>query len=78
MFKNRKIESRLRVGEPEKRKLRMLRSYQAPQASLISMKEADQENVCEYSRKDFRTTMLEAEYKKAKALMASQDNPHSY
>jgi hypothetical protein len=73
-FKNRKIGSKLGVEEPEKCKLRMLRSDQALQASLISVEGIDQENVCESSRKEIRTAMLEAEYKKAKALMAFQNN----
>ena len=78
MFKDRKIGSSLGVGESEKRKLKISRSYQAFQASLFSVEGADQENVCEDSRKDFRTTMLEAEQKKAKALMAFQNNRHFY
>ena len=74
MFKNRKIGSSLGVGESERRKLRVFRSDQPFQASLLSVEEADHENVCEDSRKDFRTAMLEAEHKKAKALMAFQNN----
>jgi len=78
MFKNGKTGSKLGVGESEKRKLRMLRSDQAFQASLISVEGIDQENVCEGSRKDIRTAMLEAEYKKAKALVAFQNNRRFY
>ena len=78
MFKNRKIGSSLEVGKSEKPKLRMLRSYQASQASLFNVEGADQENVCEDSRKDFGTAMLEAEYKKAKAIMAFQNNRRFY
>jgi hypothetical protein len=78
MFKNRKIGRKLGVGESEKFKLRMLRSDQALQASLISVEGIDQENACESSRKEIRTAMLEAEYKKAKALMAFQNNRRFY
>jgi hypothetical protein len=78
MFKNGKIGSKLGVAKSEKRKLRMLRSDQAFQASLVSVAEIDQENVCEGSQKDIRTSMLEAEYKKAKALMAFQNNRRFY
>jgi hypothetical protein len=78
MFKNGKIGSKLGVGESEKGKLEMLRSDQAFKDSLISVEGMDQENVCEGSRKDIRTAMLEAEYKKAKALMAFQNNRRFY
>lgn len=74
MFKNKKIGSNPEVGESEKHKLRVLRSDQALQASLISVEEIDQENVCHDSRKDIRIAMLEAEHKKATALVAFQNN----
>jgi hypothetical protein len=74
MFKNGKVGSKLGVGESEKGKLRMLRSDQASQASPISVEGMEQENVCEGSRKDIGTAMLEAECKKAKALVACQNN----
>jgi hypothetical protein len=74
MFRNGKIGSKLGVGESEKGKLRILRSDQASQASPISVEGMDQENVCEGFRKDIGTAMLEAEYKKAKTLMAFQNN----
>lgn len=74
MFKNKKIGSSQGIEELKKRKLRILRSGQAFQASLVSVEGIDQENVWEDSRKDIRTAMLEAEYKKAKALVAFQNN----
>lgn len=78
MFKNAKIGSKLGIEEPEKHKLRMLRSDHAFQVSPISVDGKDQENVCEGSRKDIRTAMLEAEYKKAKTLVAFQNNRRFY
>jgi hypothetical protein len=78
MFKNKKIGSNLEVGESEKSKLRILGSDQALQASLTTVEGIDQENVCDDSRKDIRTAMLEAEHKKAIALMAFQNNRRFY
>ena len=78
MFKNRKIDGKLGVGKSEKRKLRMLRPDQAFQPSLISVAETGLENVCEGSQKDIRTSMLEAEYKKAEALVTFQNNRRFY
>jgi len=78
MFKNKKIGSSQGVAASEKRKLRMLRSDQTFQISLTSVEGIDQENVCEGFRKDVRTAMLEAEHKKAKALVAFQNNRRFY
>jgi hypothetical protein len=78
MFKNKKIGSNQRIGKLEKRKLRMLRSDQALQALPVSVEGADQESVCEDSQKEIRTAMLEADYQKAKALMAFQNNRRYY
>jgi hypothetical protein len=77
MLKN-KIGSSQRVGELEKRKLRMFRSDQAFQASLVSVERIDQENVREDFREDVRAAILEAEYKKAKAVMALQNYRRFY
>jgi len=74
MLKKTKIGSSRGIGELEERKLRMLRLGQAVQASLINVEKTDRENVCEDSRKDLRTAMLEAERKKAEALVAFQNN----
>jgi len=78
MFKNRKIGRKLGVGESEKFKLRMLRSDNAFHASPVRTETTHQEGVCGDSQKTIRDAMLEAEYKKAKALMAFQNNRRFY
>jgi hypothetical protein len=78
MFKKTKIGTSLGVWELEERKLRMLRLDQAVQAPVMNVEETDQENVCEDSRKDIRAAMLEAESKKAEALVAFQNNRRFY
>jgi hypothetical protein len=68
MFKN-------KVGnDREERTLRMLRSDDAFQASPMSMGETHQENVRGDSQKTVRDAMLEAEYRKAKALCAFRNS----
>ena len=77
MLKN-KIGSGQRPGELEKRKLRMFRSDQAFQASPVSVERIHRENVPEDFRKDITASLLEAEYKRAKAIMAFQNYRRFY
>ncbi|OGD45745.1 hypothetical protein A3K79_06605 [Candidatus Bathyarchaeota archaeon RBG_13_46_16b] len=78
MLKNKKTGSSGRVGESEKHKLRMFRSAQAFQVSLVSVERIGQENVREDFREDIRAVILEAECKKAKAMMALQNYRRFY
>ena len=76
MFKNKKkIGNNSGVIEPENRLLRLLRSDTGFQACLISLERADQEddyNAC--AQEKIGNAMLEAEYKKAKAIMMMQQH----
>jgi len=59
----------------ENRLLRLLRSDTGFQAYLISLEKSDQEddyNAC--AQKEIGNAMLEAEYKKAKAIMMMQQH----
>ena len=69
MFKNKTGNDR-RVEMRQRNVLRMLRSEDAFESSPASMEATCQDTVCEDSQKAVRTAMLEAEYRKAKALMA--------
>lgn len=63
------------VIKPENRLLRLLRSDTGFQASLISQERTDQEDAHNaHIQKDIRNAMLEAEYKKAKAIMMMQQH----
>ena len=76
MFKH-KVGNGRQTREPEKRMLRMLRSDDAFQASPTNMGATYQERVCEDSQRVMRAAMLEAEYKKAKALCSFRNSARS-
>jgi hypothetical protein len=78
MLKNRKIGKSLETGELLKNKLRMLKSGQAFQVSPVNTGRVDQESTCEGSLQDIRNALLDAEYMKAKALVAFQNNRRFY
>ena len=75
MFANKKkIGSDSGVIKPENRLIRLLRSDTGLQASLISLERTDEEYVCGETQKEILNVMLEAEYKKAKAIMMMQQH----
>jgi len=75
MFKNKKkIGNNSGVIEPENRLLRLLRSDTGFQAFLINLKRTNQEDAYSEAQKEVGNAMLEAEYKKAKAIMAMQQH----
>ena len=75
MFKNKKkIGNNSGVIEPENRLLRLLRSDTGFQAFLINLKRTNQEDAYSEAQKDVGSATLEAEYKKAKAIMAMQQH----
>ena len=75
MFKNKKkIGNNSGVIEPENRLLRLLRSDTGFQAFLINLKRTNQEDAYSEAQKDVGNATLEAEYKKAKAIMAMQQH----
>jgi len=75
MFKNKKkIGNNSGVIEPENRLLRLLRSDTGFQAFLINLERTNQEDAYSEAQKEVGNAMLEAEYKKAKAIMAMQQH----
>lgn len=73
--RKKKIGSNLDAIKPESRLLRLLRSNTGLHASFIGLERTDQEdgyNAC--AQKEVRHAMLEAEYKKAKAIMMMQQH----
>jgi len=76
--KKKKTGSNSTLTKPENRLLRLLRSDKGFQASLISLERTDREDACTEDQKMIGNAMLEAEYKKAKALLAFQNNQRFY
>jgi len=75
MFTNKKkIGNNSGVIEPENRLLRLLRSDTGFQAFLINLERTNQEDAYSEAQREVRNAMLEAEYKKAKAIMAMQQH----
>jgi len=75
MFKNKKkIGNNSGVIEPENRLLRLLRSDTGFQAFLINLERTNQEDAYSEAQKEVGNATLEAEYKKAKAIMAMQQH----
>jgi hypothetical protein len=72
--RKKKIGSNSGVTKPENRLLRLLRSDTGFQASLISLERTNQEDAYNEFQKEVGIAMLEAEYKKAKAIMAIQQH----
>ena len=72
--RKRKIGSNSGVIKPENRLLRLLRSDTGFQAFLINLERTNQEDAYNESWKEIRNAMLEAEYKKAKAIMTMQQH----
>ena len=62
------------VIKSENSLLRLLRSDTGFQASLISLERTNQEDAYNEAQKEIRNAMLEAEYKKAKAIMMMQQH----
>ena len=76
--RRRKFESNPGLIKPESRLLRLLRSDTGFQAPLIGLERADQEDGYNEAQKQIRNTILEAEYKKAKAIMMMQQQRRNY
>jgi len=76
--RKKKVGSSLGVVKPENRLLRLFRSDDAFQGSLVSLENTDREDAYSVDQKMIRNAMLEAEYRRAKALLAFQDNKHFY
>ena len=74
--RKKKIGSDLGEIKPENRLLRLLRSDTGFQASLISLERTDLEDAYGEVQREIRNAMLEAEYKKAKAIMMWQQHPN--
>jgi hypothetical protein len=74
MFKNKKIESGQQLGKLGTLKLKMFRSGQAFQASVVSSEGIVEDNTCEDSQRNIQAYLLEAECKKAGAIRAYQSN----
>jgi hypothetical protein len=72
--RKKKIGNNSGVIKPENRLLRLLRSDTGFQAFLINLERTNQEDAYNESQKEIRSAMLEAEYKKAKAIMAIQQH----
>jgi hypothetical protein len=72
--RKKKIGSDLGEIKPENRLLRLLRSDTGFQASLISLERTDLEDAYGEVQREIRNAMLEAEYKKAKAIMMWQQH----
>jgi hypothetical protein len=73
MFTNkRKIGNNSGVVKSTDRLLRLLRSDTGFQASPISLEKTDQEDAYYELQKEVGNAMLEAEYKKARAIMSIQ------
>ena len=68
-----KIGSNSGVIKPESRLLRLLRSDTSFQASLISLEKTDQDDY-KACQKEIGNAILEAEYKKGKAIMMMQQH----
>jgi len=62
------------VIKSENSLLRLLRSDTGFQASLISLERKDQEDAYNGYQKEVRNAMLEAEYKKNRAIMMMQQH----
>ena len=65
------------VGKLGNRILRLFRPDRSCQASPMNSETRGQE-VCYYSYRVLRNTLLEAEYKKARAIMELQKHQHLY
>ena len=76
--KKKKMKSNSGMMKPENRLLRLFRSGDVFQGSLISLENIDQDNVPVEDQKMIRSTMLEVEYQRARALLAFQNNKRFY
>ena len=76
--KRKKIESNSGVTKPENRLLRLFRSGDVFQGSLINLENTDQDNIRVEDQKMIRNAMLEVEYQRTRALMAFQNNKRLY
>jgi hypothetical protein len=72
--RKKKVGSNSGVVKPENRLLRLLRSNDVLQGSLVSLENTDREDAYSEDQKTIRNAMLEAEYQNAKALLAFQRN----
>ena len=72
--RKKKIGSELGEIKPENRLLRLLRSDIGSQGSPFSLETTNQEDAYSEAQKEVRNAMLEAEYKKAKAIMMMQQH----
>jgi len=79
MFTRRnKSESNSGAIKPESRLLRLLRSDTGFQAPLINLERAYQEDGYNEAQKEIGNAILQAEYKKAKAIMMAQQQRRNF
>jgi len=71
--RKKKVGSNLGVVKPENRLLRLFRSNDVFQGSLIGLENTDREDAYGEDQRMIRTVMLEVEYQRARALMAFQN-----
>jgi len=76
--RKKKIGSDLGVAKSGNRLLRLLRSDMGSQASLMSSAKAEREDAYGEAQKEITNAMLEAEYERAKAVMATQQHRNFY
>lgn len=77
-IRKKKVEGSLGVMKSENRLLRLFRSSDVLQGSLISPENADREDAYGEDQKMIRNAMLEMEYQRGKALLAFQNNQRFY
>jgi hypothetical protein len=66
------------ILEPENRLLRLLRSGTGFRARFERLERADEEDGYDEARKEIINVMLEAEYKKAKAIMMMEQHSKNF
>jgi hypothetical protein len=67
-----KIVNNLDIAKPENRLLRLLKSELGFQFYFTSVADNAKEDTCKESQKEIDIAFAEAEYQKAKAIMATQ------
>ena len=77
-IRKKKAGSNSGVMKPENRLLRLFRSNDVFQGSLVSLENTDREDAYSADQKMIRNAMLEVEYQSAKALLAFQNNQRFY
>lgn len=76
--RKKKVEGGLGAVRPENRLLRLFRSSDVFQGSLVSLEGIDREDAYSGDPKMIRNAMLEVEYQSAKALQAFRNSSRFY